>query len=219
MDPVGQGRPGEPSPRSERPLGRGLEDVSHLFLSQRQAAAAAAPPPRAPEPQRPVQAAPPRPSVLAPSPTPLTRPQLATMLREAGGALEDGLRALDSNVPCHPCGEIDLLALDRSNLLTVVDYEVAPAAALMLRGIAHVDWILRNVHTIRRMYAGQVINFSAPPRVILIAPAFSPLLKSAARQVNRPQITWVRYHAVDVGGQPSVFFERLPDDWAVPTTA
>jgi hypothetical protein len=213
MDPIAPGRSEtEPSTRSERPLGRGLEDVSHLFLSQRQAAAAAEPPARTPEPARAAQA-PPRSAVLTPSSAPLTRNQLGAMLREAGPALEDGLRPLDSSVPSYPCGEIDLLALDRSNVLTIVDYEVAAADALMLRGIAHVDWVLRNVHTIRRMYAGQVINFSAPPRVMLIAPAFSPLTRSAARQVSRPHITWVRYHVVDVGGSPSIFFERLPDEW------
>jgi hypothetical protein len=214
MEPIAPGRSGaDPAPRSERPLGRGLEDVSHLFLSQRQAAAAAETPARAPEAPRPPQVAQ-RTAVLSPSSAPLTRNQLGAMLREAGAALEDGLRHLDSSVPCHPCGEIDILALDRANGLTIVDYEIAAADTLMLRGIAHVDWLVRNVHTIRRMYAGQVINFAAPPRVLLIAPTFSPLVRSAARQVNRPQITWVRYHVVDMGGNPSIFFERVPDEWA-----
>ena len=210
----------DPGRRVERPLGRGLEDISHLFLSQR-------PAPMRDEDQ-PVPAAPPAEPAVAPTPPPtpaptrsgvivhqshatLTRHQLAGLLKEPG-VFEEGLRGLDASVPCPPGGEIDILALDRANVLTVVDYDVTAADALLLRGLSHVDWILRHVHMVRRMYTGQVINFSAPPRVVLMAPEFSALLKSVARQISRPQITVLRYHLLDVAGGPGLFFERLTED-------
>src|SRR3989442_1356436 len=116
---------------------------------------------------------------------------------EFDGALEEGLRAFDAKIPCPSCGEIDLLAVDRASQLTIIDFEMTFDDSLLLRGIGHFDWVVRNMPNVRRMYREQVVNFSLPPRLFLLAPQFSPLLRSVARQITRPQIHWVRYHTVD----------------------
>jgi hypothetical protein len=195
---------------ADKPLGRGLEDVSHLFFSQRRNEApgsdrASGRSPQLAHPQSGSQAH----TVLLQPNTSVTRDQLATMLWEAACALEEGLRAIDACIPCPPCGEIDFLALDRTNQLTIIDFDTTPNDGLLLRGIGHFDWIVRNIANVRRMYAGRAINFSVPPRLFLLAPQFSLLLRSVTRHIGRPRMNWVRYHVVDVSGEHGILFEHV----------
>lgn len=199
---------GSAGPR-DRPLGRGLEDVSHLFLSRKtgEAPASDRASGRSPEPPSPPPE--PRGGVVLLRPASVTRDQLAAILMESDGALEEGLRAIDTKIPCHPAGEMDLLAADRASQLTIIDFETTSNDGLLLRGLGHFDWAMRNMPNIQRMYRGETVNFSLPPRLFLLAPQFSPLLRSVARQITRPQIHWVRYHTVDASGGPGMLLEPV----------
>ena len=201
--------------RSDKPLGRGLEQISHLFLSRRASDLRAGDqtPGRLPEsttlqtPERP----PTRLLSLQPNAS-VTKTHLAAMFKEVQGALEDGLRVVDTSVPCHPYGEIDLLAVDRTNRLTVIDFETDISDALLVRGIAHLDWIVHNFSNVRRMHPGYAINVPSQPRLFLLAPKFSSLMLSVARHLNQLQIEWVRYHVLETGDVTGIFFEVIPRD-------
>ena len=182
--------------RGERPLGRGLEDVSHLFLSQRTSE---------PERSSPLPAS--RGGVALLRPASVSRERLAGVLKEFAGALEDGLKTIDANIPCHPCGEIDVLAMSRSSQLTIIDADTTVNDGLLLRGMGHFDWVVRNMPNLRRMYREHAVNFSIQPRLVLLAPQFSVLLQSVARQITCPQIQWIRYHAVEAAAGPGILFE------------
>lgn len=197
-DQTGGAGNGDAQGRAERPLGRGLEDVSHLFLSQ-----------RTPEPERPSAPLAPRGSVALLRAASVSKERLAGVLREFTGALEGGLKTIDANVPCHPCGEIDVLAVSRSSQLTIIDAETTMNDGLLLRGMGHFDWMVRNLPNLRRMYREHAVNFSLQPRLVLLAPQFSPLLQSVARQISCPQIQWIRYHAVESPGGPGILFEPV----------
>lgn len=207
---TGSGPDGEDAGRLDRPLGRGLEDISHLFLSTRSSEAAAHGPPSGSAPPRPTFQRGSRggPVVLGRK-TSLTRDQLAPLLREFQGALEEGLTSIDARIPCPPYGEIDLLALSRSNQLTIVDFDTKADESLLLRGISHVDWVTRSMPIVRRMYPGHTINDTLPPALVLVAPQFPPALRSAARQIAGPTISWVRYAAMESSGGLGIFFEPM----------
>ena len=196
--------------RADRPLGRGLEDVSHLFLSQKteEATSQARDASHRFEPPGPAPAVVTGTVVLRPSVSD-GNDRLGDLLMEFAGAIEDGLRGIDTTVPCDPYGEIDLLAVDRANQLAIVDFDTFQNDRLVLRGIGHFDWILRNLPIVRRMYQGRAINFSAEPRLLLLAPGFSPLALSAARQIARPRLCCVRYRFVETSGGPGIFFEPV----------
>jgi len=195
--------------RAARPLGRGLEDVSHFFLSQTPEARA-----RELTGDRASERGAVRPgtrngvALLRPGP-PVTADQLTAALKEYPGALEDNMRVIDARVSCSPCGEIDLLALDRADQLAVIEVETTRGDELLLSGVSHVDWVVRNVANMRRMYPGWRIDFSCQPRLFLIASRFSPCLRSAVRQITRPAITCLRYHGVEVSDGTGIFFEHV----------
>jgi hypothetical protein len=198
--------------RVARPLGRGLEDVSHFFLSQTPGVRT-----RELTDDRTLERAPARPgtrsaAVLLRPGQPLTGDQLTAVLKECPGALENNMQVIDARIPCSPCGEIDLLAVDRANQLTIIDVETTCGDGLLLSGVSHVDWVVRNVANMRRMYQGCRIDFSRQPRLFLIAPRFSPFLRSAIRQITRPDITCLKYHGVEVSDGTGIFFEHVGGD-------
>ena len=194
--------------RSDRPLGRGLEDVSHVFLSQQADGGSMDPGGQRPGRPLPREEAAPSALLLRPA-AQVTREQVAAALSEFAGALEDGLRGIDAGIPCAPCGEIDVLAIDRASQLTIIDFDTTSGDELLIRGLGHLDWVGRNVPNLRRMFRGQAINFSLPPRLFLLAPQFSSRVRCVARQVTSPQIDWVRYHLVETPGRAGILFEPL----------
>ena len=193
--------------RLDRPLGRGLEDISHLFQSGSRSEATVNEHLSGGSPQH---AAPsPAEAVLLGRPMSLSRAQFAPLLKRFHGALEEGLTSIDSEVACPPCGQIDLLGLNRSSQLTIVDFNTNADEGLLIRGIGHVDWVTRNKPIIRRLYPHQLINYNLPPALMLVAPQFSPVLRSVARQVLCPTIKWVRYCALESSVGLGIFFERI----------
>ncbi len=195
---------------SDRPLGRGLEHVSRVFLTQQPPERFTGPggdrPPGRPLPREESAAG----AVLLRPAAQVTREQVSAALKEFVGALEEGLSIIDGGISCAPCGEIDFLAVDRMNQLAVVDFETTATDELLIRGLGHVDWMVGNVPNLRRMFRGNAINFSLPPRLFLVAPQVSSRVRCAGRQVASPEIEWVRYHLVEMPGRAGILFERLP---------
>ena len=196
-----------------RALGRGLEDLSHLFLPRRPEKGPAVEP--APVPPQDAGGVPARDRaglmLLRPA-VRLTRSQVIAVLREPWGAIEEHLMAIDSSVPCSPCGIIDVLAVDAASRLVVIDVDTFAADGLLLRGLSHMEWLVRNAPNLRRMYPGRTIDFAAPPRLILVAPRFSATIRHAVSQISDPEIACVRYHGLDVSGWTGLFFEPVADE-------
>ena len=185
----------------EKRVPRGLDQVSHLFLSSH-----AQPIPRN-NTASPASLT--GPAVLTAAPLP-QRDQLLSLLRQQTGALEQGMKLMDSDIPCEIGGNIELLGLDAVNQLTVIEVQDKSDDNLLLRGLGHVDWIARSMMPfVRRMYQGQVINAHLLPRLFLVAPEFSPLLTAAVRQAPSVDIRCMKYHAVGLPGGPGIFFEQL----------
>jgi hypothetical protein len=202
--------PGAPGPsRPERPLGRGLEEVSHVFLSQRadRRSTDAGGEWQAERPQPRDESAPG--ALLLRPALQVSGEQVAAAIREFQAALEEGLRSLDAELPCGPCGKIDLLAIDRASQLTIIDFETTQSDELLLRGLDHFDWVVGNLPNLRRMFRGQAINFQLEPRLFLLAPQFSARVRRVASRIPHPRIDWVRYQLVEAPGRPGIFFEPL----------
>jgi hypothetical protein len=189
--------------RSEKRLARGLEDVSYLFLSQESDKPAEKAEERSTEP------APIRSPFLLRASQGINRELLISLLERNTAVLEEGMRAIDVSIPSDPFGVIDLVAVDRTDQLCILDIDIAlNNDELFLRGIVHYDWMVRNTPIVRRMYQGRVINFSALPRLFLIAPGFSPLVKCAAQRITNPVICCVGYHTAAMSSGIGILFEK-----------
>ena len=129
-------------------------------------------------------------------------------LNGSAAVLEEGLRAIDANIPCDPFGFIDLVAVDSQDRLCIVNVDVVRKDESLLLGIAYFDWIVRNTPIVRRMYQGRVINFSAQPRLFLVAPGFSLLLRCVAQRSKSPEVCCLAYRTVAMPGGIGVLFEH-----------
>jgi hypothetical protein len=194
--------------RAPRALGRGLEDVSHLFLSAAGETSRKSHEDVPAEPSAAGTAPRPRVAVLRGG-TALSKEQLIATLVECRDALEEGVRACEARVACDPYGEIDMLALDRFGRLSVVDVDTSLGDGLLLRGISHVEWVTRNLATLRHMFQTTALDPSRPARLILVAPRFSRVLTSALRQLASPPIACFKYHTIASFGGTGLFFEPL----------
>ena len=196
--------------RPEKRISRALEDVSLLFLSQspdRQAEKAEAPdiaPVQAPTERAQSRS----PFLLHDSPT-VSRELILGFLNGSAAVLEEGLRAIDANIPCDPFGIIDLVAVDSQDQICIINVDVVEQDESLLRGIAYFDWVVRNTPIVRRMYQGRVINFSAQPRLFLVAPGFSPLLKCVAQRSASLKVYCFAYRTVAMPGGIGILFEHV----------
>jgi hypothetical protein len=199
----------EENRQTDKRLARGLEDVSRLFLSQspdRPAEKAETPditPAQAPSERAQSRT----PFLLHDSPT-VSRELILGFLEGSAVVLEEGLRAIDTSIPCDPFGLIDLVAVDSQDQLCIINVDVVQKDDSLLRGIAYFDWIVRNTPIVRRMYQGRVINFSAQPRLFLVSPGFSPLLKCVAQRSTSPKVCCFAYRAVAMPGGVGILFEH-----------
>jgi hypothetical protein len=130
------------------------------------------------------------------------------LVRRQSGSVEEGLRIIDANLPCENLGGIDLVGVSTSGQLTLIEVDSHANDGLLLRGMGHLDWIVRNMQIVRRMYPGQPINYESQPRLLFIAPGFSPTFQSAARQYSGSQIHYLKCHSVSLLGGLGVLFER-----------
>jgi len=204
----------------ERVLGRGLEAVSHLFLSQRDEADGPCETtgPAATEPGPGPVAQDRSAALLRPCPE-FTREQLAAFVIGHAKALEEGMRVIDVNAPCGSCGRIDVLGADRDRQLAIVDFDAEPYDGLLLRALAHFDWLTRHVTIVQHMYHGHDIDFDARPRIILIAPGFSPLLMCSVRQITCAKVDCLVYRAIQVPGGRGVARRTGLGQWREPANA
>ena len=137
------------------------------------------------------------------------RDQILGFLNGSAAVLEEGLRVIDASVPCDPHGCIDLVAVDSRDQICIINVDSVQKDESLLRGIACFDWIVRNTPIVRRMYQGRVINFSAEPRLFLVAPDFSPLLQCVAQRSTSPEVCCYAYRVIAMPGGDGILFERV----------
>ena len=197
------------SSHPERRPARSVEDVVHLFLTQppgRATVSSAADEVPSASGRQPAVQSDPILTVACPAAAP-GKDEILQLLNANAAALENGLRAIDRAVPFGLSRTIDLLAMDGLSRLVVIALEAAPNDGMLLRAISEYDWIVGHVPILRKLYQGQAINFSAPPRIFLVAPEFSQQLTCAAQQIQSPRIGCYRYRAIAVPSGTAVLFD------------
>ena len=191
----------------EKQPAKGMEDVARLFLTQPPGEATISPDAgEVPSGREHVVPSQPIVTVACPAAA-LGKEEIIQLLDANTAALESGLRAIDRTVPCDPSRTIDLLAVDSLSQLVVIALEAAPDDGMLLRAVSQYDWIVGHVPILRKLYRGQVINFSSPPRIFLVAPEFSRQLACAAHRIQSPRIGCYRYRAIAVPSGTAVLFE------------
>ncbi len=101
--------------------------------------------------------------------------QLEELVCRAPDLIEDGLRFLDHQVHTDR-GPLDVLLVDSGGALVVVELKVVVDEEMLTQGLDYYDYVARNLDGFTRAYHDKSINARQEPRLLLVAPAFSPLL-------------------------------------------
>ena len=95
-----------------------------------------------------------------------------TILAEPG-IVESGLFPLDAHLRAGSGGLIDLLAVDGSRALTLLEIDRSGEDDLLSRSLEHHSWAVSQIHFLRRLYGPDRIHPFRTPRAILLARDFS----------------------------------------------
>jgi hypothetical protein len=123
------------------------------------------------------------------------------------GIVEEGFFPLDAHLRAGNGSLIDLLAVDASGALAVLEIDRSGEDHLLRRSLEHQGWILTQVHFLRRLYGPERIQPFRSPRAILLSNQFSPSF--LARVSELPiSISPMTYRLSLSGGGPSLRLDR-----------
>jgi hypothetical protein len=136
-----------------------------------------------------------------------------------GEALEQGLSIIDTSVPIAGLGDVDLVGIDASRRLVVID--LAGPGADAARALAHGVWFRDNLPIVRRMYQLWNVRWDAPIRVVFVSggPIASGALAPPAGAGDTAGFALERILAVPMrtrDGREAIFLAAAP---ALPAAA
>ncbi len=133
---------------------------------------------------------------------------LRALLIEAPHALEHGLRVIDAvQEPAESC-RFDLLALDKSGLLVLVETAVQNADALFLRALDHYRWTIEHLDMLARLHRQHSLDAGRPPRLLLAMPEIPPELEARSAQLTGINITLVEVRYLEAKGVRGLWARR-----------
>jgi hypothetical protein len=96
-------------------------------------------------------------------------------------------------------GPLDLLLLDRDGRVVVAELKLGEDDGMLMQGVDYLGWVHENLVAIQRAFEKDVpIATDQPPRLILIAKAFSDLLRRRAAYLREDvQPTLLAYRAIE----------------------
>ncbi|KPJ48691.1 hypothetical protein AMJ40_07055 [candidate division TA06 bacterium DG_26] len=89
--------------------------------------------------------------------------------------IESGLRMVDKDVKIADYGSIDIIGVDSSKALVLIQVGLDDSPQILLDALGCLDWVLRNGDIVRRLYDSSDVNCSRRPRVFVMTPHLSGL--------------------------------------------
>lgn len=105
--------------------------------------------------------------------------ELEAILIENPNVIEEGLSVMDTQVITNS-GRLDILGLDSGKALVIIELKIEESDDMLWQTLDYYDWVFRNIDTVKRLYPNSEIDYSQTPRLMLIAPAFSEVIKRRA---------------------------------------
>ncbi len=81
-------------------------------------------------------------------------------------------------------GRLDILFVDNNGSLTVAELKVAEDAYMLFQALDYFDFVAEKTEGFARLYSKQKIDVEKYPRLMLIAPSFSPIMINRCRWLN-----------------------------------
>jgi hypothetical protein len=141
-------------------------------------------------------------------PSPLARPaELIDLIVADLEALEPGLSLVERGLDLGERGTIEILARDAFGraVIVVPSLEPDPPIAPALDRCA---WLASHAPIVARLFAGRALDVAAAPRVVLVAPSFSPATRRLAALCGDKGATLVEWRHVRAGEVHGLVLDR-----------
>ena len=127
---------------------------------------------------------------------------------EDPGTIEKGLFALDAHLRAGNGGLIDLLAVDGSGALVVLEIDRAGEDDLLRRALEHHGWVGSQIHFLRKLYGAERVHPFREPRAVLLSTRFSRAFLARVADLPVP-VTPLIYRLLDSDGQTLLRLEPM----------
>lgn len=151
--------------------------------------------------------------------------ELQPLLEKNIDKIEEGLKLLKPHLQTDT-GPLDILAVDAEGVLVIIELKNEEDDGQLDQGIRYYDWIRTNRDTIANAFKSIAnIDSTKDPRLILIAPSFSDILKKVAKYTtlfDSGALELKEYHILKINDERALFLKsddigELPKPIEVPT--
>ena len=122
------------------------------------------------------------------------------------GIVEMGFVALDGQVRAGSGGFIDLVAVDASGTLALLEIDREGEEKLLARALEHRAWAVEQFQFLRHLYGGIRIHPFRLPRVVLVAHNYSPAFLQKLPELDVP-VTPLVYRLLVSRGDLALYIE------------
>lgn len=140
------------------------------------------------------------------------RDQLEPLLVKNPDLLEAGLRVIANQFPTDS-GPLDILGVDEDGVLVVIELKNEATDGHLVQGLRYYDWCRQNLPWIAKAHGSKFnIDDESPPRLVLVAPAFTDTLKRVSKYVSL-NLQLIEYRAfVDDRGEQALVCTEIGID-------
>lgn len=97
--------------------------------------------------------------------------------------IEDGLQYMEHQRHTSS-GRLDILFVDNNGTITVAELKVVDDPYMLFQALDYFDFVAEKIEGFSRIYKNHNINVEQYPRLMLIAPSFSPIMINRCRWLN-----------------------------------
>jgi hypothetical protein len=139
-----------------------------------------------------------------------TKEEITALVAEQHKALDDGLELVGERLGKKGETPWDLVGVDSEKRLVLIQVEALAADRILSGLLSRLDWAWEHLETIARMYPDHGIDCSRLPRVVVIAPEFSPALKRSMSYLTyRVSISLYVYRYLQTDAGKGLLLELL----------
>ena len=115
---------------------------------------------------------------------------------ESPHEIEAELKVLDKDVNIADYGSIDMVGVDSSRRLVLIEIGLDESPQILLDALGRFDWIVRNEDIVRRLYASSDVDWSKEPRVFVMVPHLSDSFVRITSHVTQLDLGLFEYNYV-----------------------
>ncbi len=138
----------------------------------------------------------------------LTQQELKKEIIDAVNNIELGLKVMDTNLLIED-QVLDILAVDVVGRVTIIELDMERKDILLLEALDHFEWVFNNMESLGRKYQKENIDYTLAPRIILIAPDFTPHFIKRISFITKVKINLYQYHYQEKDGIKKILFKPV----------